>query len=360
MRAAPSSGNGECDERGREVAGRGRGERRVRCDLARRIAQMHDERVTETAEAEPEVERRSRHEYEIGLPQRNRARPREREFVVGGQRAPSHSIHEHRHPRALGERAHRILRVGPVDVAARDENWPLRGADQRGHTRDGVGVGRGAAERLLVSDRRHFDRSRSKRVERDVDERRTAVGRACGSARGIGVGDDGRRRRRGRSRLRDRRHDRYVVELLQGTRTPSRLGRAPRQHDERRAVHARRSERAHAVRHSRARGQRRAAQPTRHLCETLRRECRALLVPHIDEPEIGLHRAVVEHEEMPARQREHDIDAVPLQHLDREPAAVRLHDPFTWSARGPTRGIERARRSTLRDSRTAASARRRG
>jgi hypothetical protein len=31
---------------------------------------------------------------------------------------------------------------------------------------------------------------------------------------------------------------------------------------------------------------------------------------------------------MAARQREDDIDAVPLQHLDREPAAVRLHEPL--------------------------------
>ena len=49
-------------------------------------------------------------------------------------------------------------------------------------------------------------------------------------------------------------------------------------------------------------------------------------MPDVDQPNAGLHRAVVQHEEMPARQREDGIDVVPPQHLDREPAAVRLHD----------------------------------
>ena len=42
----------------------------------------------------------------------------------------------------------------------------------------------------------------------------------------------------------------------------------------------------------------------------------------------GLHRAVVQHEEMPARQRENSVDVVPPKNLDREPAAVRFHRPL--------------------------------
>ena len=49
-------------------------------------------------------------------------------------------------------------------------------------------------------------------------------------------------------------------------------------------------------------------------------------MPHVDEAYTGLHCTVVEDEEMPARQREQGVDVVPLQHLDREPAAVRVHD----------------------------------
>ena len=81
-------------------------------------------------------------------------------------------------------------------------------------------------------------------------------------------------------------------------------------------------------------GERRAPQASRHLGPTFGRERRGLLVAGIDEAEIGLHRAVVEHEEMTARQREHHVDTVRAQDLDREAAAVGFHDqlPVTTSA----------------------------
>ena len=44
-------------------------------------------------------------------------------------------------------------------------------------------------------------------------------------------------------------------------------------------------ERAHAVGHARAGGQRRAPEPARHLGEALGRERRGLLVAHVDEPQ---------------------------------------------------------------------------
>ena len=77
------------------------------------------------------------------------------------------------------------------------------------------------------------------------------------------------------ARLGDRRDDRYMVELLQRTRAPARLGRATGQHHERRAVHARRGHRAHAIGDTRSGGQRRATEPARHLGPALGRERRA-------------------------------------------------------------------------------------
>jgi len=104
---------------------------------------------------------------------------------------------------------------------------------------------------------------------------------------GIDLGNDRLCRRRGGRGLRDRRDDRDVIELLQRARTPPGLRRAPGEDHHRRAVHVRRRQRAHAIRHPGPRGQRGTPEPARHLRPSLGRERRRLLVPHVDEPQAG-------------------------------------------------------------------------
>ena len=145
---------------------------------ARRVAQVHDLRVAEAAEPEPEVERRARDEHEIGLLQRDRPGPRERELVVGGQRAAAHAVHEHRDARRLRRtRASRPSACAQYTSPPATSTGRCASRDQLRDPRDRVGIGRRAAERV-VADRRELDDAGSERVERDVDERRAAVRRA--------------------------------------------------------------------------------------------------------------------------------------------------------------------------------------
>ncbi len=138
--------------------------------------------------------------------------------------------------------------------------------------------------------------------------------------------DDRRRRCRRRGALRHRRDDRQVIELLQRARSPSTLRRAAGQHHDLRAVHPGRCHRADAVRDAGTRGDGRAANTPGHLGPSFGGEHDGLLVTRVDQPHVAaLHRAVVEDEEVTARQREHRVDAVAAQHLDREPTSVRLH-----------------------------------
>ncbi len=139
-------------------------------DLRGRVTEVHDLRVAETPEAEPEVERRPRDEHEVGFLQRERPRARERELVVGRERAAAHAVDERRHPRGLDERPQRALRAGPVHVAPRDQRRPARRGHDFRDLRERVGIRRVAARRAV--DRRQVDVGRTERVERDVEERR--------------------------------------------------------------------------------------------------------------------------------------------------------------------------------------------
>ena len=251
----------------------------------------------------------------------------------------------------------RVLGVRPVHVAARDQHRPLAPTPTSVATactsrRDRASAPRARPDRPPGS-RRSPGRTRRAGCRRTSGPR---CGVRAATARRVDLVDDRRRRRRGRGALRDRRDDRHVVELLQRARAPAPLRRAAAEHDHRRAVHAApRSSRSTPLVTPGPGGERRATEPARHLGPALGRERRGLLVAGVDEPQVGLHRAVVEHEEVPARQREHHVDAVAPQHLDREPAAVRLHDQLPRRRRARREERRAARRSTRRGSRTAAS-----
>ncbi len=328
---------GQLRERRREIA---RGRRRERGvpsrPRSRRRHRCTTRGVTEPAEAETEVEGRARHEHEVGLLQRERPRPRERELVVGGQRPPSHPVHEHRHPGRLGERAHARPPRGPSRRRhrrpARVAPIPRRVAATRGH---GVGVGSRAPEPVVAFDRRARRPTAGPNASSGMS---TKVGPRCGvraarhaastsatiDAADVAVA----------ARLGDRLHDRDVIELLQRTRTPTRLRRSPGEHDHGRTVHASRRQRAHAVRHARAGGQRRAAEPARHLGEPFGRERRRSArgarrragVPACTAPSYRTNRCPPDSV---------NIVSTPWapQHLDREPPAVRLHEPLPAPAR---------------------------
>ena len=148
----------------------------------------------------------------------------------------------------------------------------------------GSGVARRDADRV---DRGQLDRPGTERVERDVDERRPAVRRARGAARGVDLGDDrrGRRRGRGASSSTDATIGTWSSSCSEpaphgacGARPPSTTIGEP--------FMPRRGHRAHAVGHARPGGERRAAEPARHLRPAFGRERRGLLVAHVDEPQV--------------------------------------------------------------------------
>ena len=243
--------------------------------------------------------------------------------MVGGQRSASHAVHERGHARMLDESLHRVLGLGPVHVAARNQHGPFGRRDQSRDSSDRISVDFRAAPNAV--DGRNIHGARSERVERDVDEGRPSVRRARGTTRGVDLGHDRLGRRRRGHAFGDRSDDRNVVELLQRPRTPTKLRSPPGEHHHRRTVHPRRGHRADAVGNARPGGDRRATELPGDLGPALGREHRGLFVAGVDQAQAGLHRAVVEHEQMPAREREHRVDAVRTQDLDREPAAVRLH-----------------------------------
>ena len=86
----------------------------------------------------------------------------------------------------------------------------------------------------------------------------------------------------------------------------------------------RRGDRAHAVGDARAGGERGDARLARDLRPALGGERGRLLVAHVDEVDALLAAAVVDREEVPAGQREELGDAVRLEPLGDQPAAVDL------------------------------------
>ena len=90
-------------------------------------------------------------------------------------------------------------------------------------------------------------------VEREVDERRAGVRAQHRRERVVDQPRDLGRRGDGRGQLDQRPHERDVVDLLQRALAPAHRGRAAAEHEHRRVVLLRGAERAHAVRHARAR-----------------------------------------------------------------------------------------------------------
>ncbi len=244
--------------------------------------------------------------------------------MVGRQQPASQAVGEDGQAGGLREGAQGVLSSRPEDVGPDHEDRSVGFVDELGDRRERIAVGRGAGQ--LIGPGRIGQRRRRSApgVERNVDERRPTMGRARGAQRGVDELGNLFGRGCGTCRLRDRRDDRHVVELLQRPGAPPRLRCASAEHEHRRPVERRRRDRAHAVGDTRPGGERGDAGPAGHLGPALGRERRRLLVAGVDEPDAGLDAAVVEREQVPARQREQRVDAVAAQRLRRQPPAVGL------------------------------------
>ena len=159
-------------------------------------------------------------------------------------------------------------------------------------------------------------------VEREVQERRARVlaphdvPGVVDQAWDLGGGAGGR------GELDERPHERHVVDLLQRALAPAHRRRAAAEHEDRRVVLLGRRERAHAVGDARAGGQRRHARLARDLGPALGGERRRRLVARVDDVDPLGAAAVVDREQVPARQREQLAHAVGLQPAGDQPAAV--------------------------------------
>ncbi len=183
-----------------------------------------------------------------------------------------------------------------------------RARDQRGERRDIAGIRLDPAMGARV-DGRHVARGRPEHVEREVEERRPAVGldRQAGGL----VDHRARLRRVGdrRGRLRDRRQDRDVVEFLQRSGTPASLRRPTTEHDHRGTVEVRRRHRRHPVGDPGPGGQCSETRPSGEFRVRLRGERRRLLVPGVDHAHALVASGVVERPDVPPVQREHHVRA---------------------------------------------------
>ena len=117
------------------------------------------------------------------------------------------------------------------------------------------------------------------------------------------LGDLGRRDRGARA-LGERAHERDVVDLLERALAPAHLRRAAAEHDHRRVVLVRGGDRAHAVGDAGPGGQRADARLARDLRPALGGERGGRLVADVDQVDALGAAAVVEREEVPARERE--------------------------------------------------------
>ena len=100
-----------------------------------------------------------------------------------------------------------------------------------------------------------------------------------------------------------------MVDLLQRTLPPAQRGRPAAEHQQRRLVLLGGGHRAHPVGDAGARGQRGDAGHPGHLRPALGGEGRGLLVAGVDQPDALGAAAVVDGEQVPARQREDGVDA---------------------------------------------------
>ena len=286
------------------------------------------------AEPEAEVHRHADDERDVGVRERRAARTAEEQLVVRGHAAARQAVEEDGDPPLAHEPLQRALAVTPVEVRAGHDHRALGVAQQRDRAVEAVGR-RGLGRRVRKRRRRllllglHEDD-----VEREVEERRARV---RGDRRGQRFGDEardvrGRLRRLGE--LRQRAHERDVIDLLQRALAPAHRGRAAAEHDERRVVLERGAHRAHAVGDARAGRERGDARLTGDLRPALGGERGRLFVAGVDEVDALLAAAVVEREQMPAGQREQLRHAVVAQAPRDQAAAVELGGGFGLGAHG--------------------------
>ena len=153
-----------------------------------------------------------------------------------------------------------------------------------------------------------------------------------------------------RGELRQRANERDVVDLLERPLPPPELRRASPEHDQRRVVLRRRRDRAHPVGHARPGGQRAHADRPGDLRPALGGERRRLLVADVDQLDSLGAAAVVDREQVAAREREQLLHAVRAQAPGDQPSAVELGRRF----RGHERHANtRQRRCSMVSSRRA-------
>ena len=304
------------EERGQVARCRG-GQRDVRRDPARRVGHVHHPGRgvlrAERAVPEPEVQRRPGHDDQVGLAQRRRPGPGHQQLVTARQHPSGLAVGDHRQAQFLRGLPGRVLGAAQPHVGAQYQHRPPGRPEQAG---DPVHVPRvRAADRRRTRVRQVRLGLAVERLERDVEEHRTAV-RARRQPEGL-VHRSGQPRRvvLGPGPLGDRREQRRMIYLLQAARAPAVVGGTPGQHHHRGAVEPRGGHRADRVRHARSGGDHgqpgRPGQPR----GRLRREHRGLLVPHVHQAHrrasAVLDHRVVEREHVPAGQREHHRYAVP-------------------------------------------------
>ena len=145
--------------------------------LARRVDDVRHDRVAEASEAEAEVERSAEHDDEIGPALQQTTRAKERQLVIGRQRAPPEPVEEARHPQVLDGGEQLRPRAVPVHVGADDERRPLGRRDQLRRarcTRASSGDVTDVVERIAAGD---LTRRRAEHVEGEVEEDRAAMRR---------------------------------------------------------------------------------------------------------------------------------------------------------------------------------------
>ena len=285
------------------------------------VDDVHDLRAPERAERQAEVEWRADDDDNVGLLQEPTGAG-EGELVIGGEAAAAEAVDERRHPQVLDGGPELVPRAVPPHVAAGDQRRSFGGGDQFGGAPHVVRVGIGTDGDMGVG-RVGVGRAEHD-VKREVEERGPAVRRKRGGDGGVDFLRDVAGRGDRARRLGDRRHDRYVVELLQRARAPARLGGAAGEDDQRRPVELGGGDGADAVGDAGAGGQHGDARSPRELGHALGGERRRLLVTHVDDADVLLHGAVVDREDVTARQREDLAHAVPGQRRDGQLAAVPL------------------------------------
>ena len=154
----------------------------------------------------------------------------------------------------------------------------------------------------------------------------------------LGVEDGGRR-------LRDRGEDRHVVELLQRPGAPSQLRGPSAEHDEWRTVEPRRRHRRDPVGDAGTGGQRGDGRAAGQLGVGLGGERRRLLVTGVEHPHALVAACLVQRPDVPAVEREHDVDPEGAHGRHRLLAGMAL-DPLRSCAH---RGTPLGRSLTQRD-----------